>query len=163
MGTQTIPHILSSTLNYVANEGIVGSEYELECDGTYTTPAGTSAQFAFDLFVDGAALGAGSAVTVGTVINQTGLTYAFTIRLRATVNTAGAGGNVTVCLDGGVTRKGTPVGSSSNQLGTLNNILSSGAFDTTANHSLALYCNWSSTVGTGHSAIVYRTKKTRRN
>ena len=37
------------------------------------------------------------------------------------------------------------------------------AFDTTSNHSLALYCNWSSTVGTGHSAIVYRTKKTRRN
>jgi hypothetical protein len=163
MGTQTIPHILSSTLNYVANEGIVGSEYELECDGTYTTPAGTSAQFAFDLFVDGAAFGAGSAVTVGTVINQTGLTYAFTIRLRATVNTSGAGGNVTVALDGGATRKGTPVGSSSNQFATLNNILSSAAFDTTANHSLALYCNWSSTVGTGHSAIVYRTKKTRRN
>jgi hypothetical protein len=26
-----------------------------------------------------------------------------------------------------------------------------------------MYCNWSSTVGTGHSAIVYRTRKTRRN
>jgi hypothetical protein len=163
MGTQTIPHILSSTLNYVANEGIVGSEYELECDGTYTTPAGTSATFTFDLFADGAALGAGSAITVGTVINQTGLTYAFTIRFRATVNTSGAGGNVTVACDGGFTRKGVNVGGATSQLGTLNNILSSAAFDTTANHSLALYCNWSSTVGTGHSAIVYRTKKTRRN
>jgi hypothetical protein len=102
-------------------------------------------------------------ITVGTVINQTGLTYAFTLRARITVNTTGAGGTVTIALDGGYTRKGTPVGSSSNQLATLNNIVSSAAFDTTSNHSLAVYCNWSSTVGTGHSAITYRTKKTRRN
>jgi hypothetical protein len=163
MGTQTIPHILSSTLNYVANEAVVGSEYELECDGTYTTPAGTSATFTFDLFVDGAAFGAGSATTVGTVINQTGLTYAFSLRLRFTVNTTGAGGNVNVVLDGGVTRKGVNVGGVANQFATVNNILVSGAFDTTANHSIAMYCNWGSTVGTGHSAIVYRTKKTRRN
>jgi hypothetical protein len=162
MGTQTIPHILSSTLNYIANEAIVGSEYEIECDGTYTTPAGTSATFTFDFFLDGVTLGS-TATTVGTVINQTGLTYAFTVRWRITVNATGAGGSVTVAVDGGLTRKGVNIGGTTSQLATINNIVASDAFDTTANHDLAMYCNWSSTVGTGHSAIVYRTRKTRRN
>jgi hypothetical protein len=162
MGTQTIPHILSSTINYIADEAQVGSEYEIECDGTYTTPAGTSATFTFDFFLDGVTLGS-TATTVGTVINQTGLTYAFTVRWRITVNATGAGGTVTVAVDGGITRKGVNIGGTTSQLATINNIVASDAFDTTANHSLAMYCNWSSTVGTGHSAIVYRTKKTRRN
>jgi hypothetical protein len=163
MNTQTIPHILSSTLNYVANEAIAGSEFELECDGTYTTPAGTSATFTLDLFLDGVAFSGTSSVTVGTVINQTGLTYAFCLRLRATVQTTGAGGTVNCALDGGVTRKGVNIGGIANQFATINNVAVNCAFDTTASHSIAMYCNWSSTVGTGHSAIVYRTRKTRRN
>jgi len=162
MGTQTIPHILSSTLNYVASEALVGSEYEIECDGTITTPSGTTAQFTFDYFLDGVAFAGTSAITVGGVIIQTGFTYAFTLRLRATVQTTGAGGTVNCALDGSMTRKVAGVGNAQ-QFTTLNNVVVNCAFDTTAAHSLAMYCNWSSTVGTGHSAIVYRTKKTRRN
>lgn len=163
MGTQTIPHILSGTLNYLAGEAQVGSEYELEIDGTYTTPSGTSATFAFDFFVDGAAFSAASSITVGTNINQTGLTYAFTLRFRATVEATGAGGTCTIACDGDLTRKDVNVGNTANQFATLNDVNVNCAFDTTANHSLAVYCNWSSTTGTGHSAITYRTRKTRRN
>ena len=163
MGTQTIPHILSGTLNYLADEAQVGSEYELEIDGTITTPSGTSAQFAFDLYVDGAAFSAASSITVGTNIIQTGLTYAFTLRFRATVEVTGASGHCTVAADGSMTRKDFNVGNTANQFATLNDVNVNCAFDTTANHSLAIYCNWSSTAGTGHSAITYRTRKTRRN
>jgi hypothetical protein len=42
-------------------------------------------------------------------------------------------------------------------LSTINN-----AFDTTANHSLAVYANWTGSPATG-SAVTLRTKKTRRN
>jgi hypothetical protein len=163
MGTQTIPHILSSTINYLGGEAQVGSEYEIEVDGTCTTPTGTTAAWSFDVFLDGAQFTTGTNVPVSGVIMQTGLTYAFTCRYRITVNTTGAGGTVTIAMDGGLTRKGVQVGASSNQLATLNNVVASAAFDTTSNHSIAIYCNWGSTTGTGHSAIVYRTRKTRRN
>ena len=63
-------------------------------------------------------------------------------------------------LDGGMTRKVSGVGNTS-QFTTLNNVVVNCAFDTTANHSLAIYCNWAGTPTTG-SAITYRTKITRR-
>ena len=162
MTTQTIPTILSGTLSYLANEASSGSEYELECDGTVTTPAGTTATFTFDLFNDGASMNAGSPITVGTVVIQTGFTYAFTLRLRFTVDVVGAGGSGTMAMDGNMTRKGVNVGNAQ-QFTTLNNAVINVAFDSTANHSLAMYCNWSSTLGTGHKAVTLRTKVTRRN
>jgi hypothetical protein len=162
MTTQTIPHILSSTLNYLGGEAQVGSEYEVEVDGTITTPAGTTATFTFDFFIDGAAFTASTKITVGGVIIQTGFTYSFTLRCRATIEATGAGGTATITMDGGMTRKNVNVGNAQ-QFTTLNNTEVNASIDTTANHSLAVYCNWSSTVGTGHSAVTYRTKKTRRN
>jgi hypothetical protein len=163
MTTQTVPHILSSTLNYLANEAQVGSEYEVEVDGTCTTPSGTTAAFSFDFFNDGAQFVAGTNLAASGVIMQTGLTYAFTVRYRATVEATGAGGTVTISMDGSMTRKGVQAGGIANQFVTLNNVVVNAPFDTTSNHSLAFYCNWAATVGTGHSAIVYRTRKTRRN
>jgi hypothetical protein len=162
MTTQTIPHILSGTINYLANEAQVGSEYELEVDGTITTPSGTTATFTFDLFVDGVAIDAGSKMQVGSVIIQTGFTYAFTLRLRLTVEATGAGGTVTFAADGEMTRKVAGIGNAQ-QFTTLGNVTVNDAFDTTAAHSIAMYCNWGATVGTGHSAVAYRTRKTRRN
>jgi hypothetical protein len=160
--TQTIPHILSGTINYLANEAQVGSEYELEVDGTVTCPSSNAVKFTFDLFVDGVAINASSNMAVGAVIMQVGFTYAFTVRLRLTVEATGAGGTVTFAADGGMTRKVSGIGNTS-QYTTLNNVTVNNAFDTTANHSIAMYCNWESTLGTGHSAIAYRTRKTRRN
>ena len=47
----------------------------------------------------------------------------------------------------------------------INQITTGVAFDTTANHTLAIYGNWGTSSGTSldQSAITYRTKKTRRN
>jgi hypothetical protein len=163
MGTQTIPQIMSSTLNYLAGEAQVGSEFEVEIDGTCTTPSGATAAFSFDYFVDGAQAIAGTNLAASGVIMQTGLTYAFTVRYRATVEATGTSGTCTIAMDGSMTRKGVQAGGISNQFVTLNNVVVNAPFDTTAAHSLAIYCNWASTTGSGHSAITYRTKKTRRN
>ena len=160
MTTQTTPHVMSGALSYLAGEAIVGSEYEVEIDGTVTSPAVTAVQFTFDLFLDGAALNAGSAIVVGAVVMQTGNTYAYTLRARATVQTTGAGGTVNCALDGGMTRKVSGVGNTS-QFTTLNNVVVNCAFDTTASHALAIYCNWGGSPTSG-SAITYRTKITRR-
>ncbi len=152
---------MSSTLNYIGGEALVGSEYEIECDGTITTPGVTAVQFTFDYFLDGVAFNAGSKIVVGAVVLQPGETFAFTLRCRATVQTTGAGGTVNCALDGGMTQKVAGVGNNQT-ICTLNNVVVNCAFDTTANHSLAMYCNWGGTPTSG-SGITYRTKKTRRN
>jgi hypothetical protein len=95
-----------------------------------------------------------------------GQTFAYTLRCRATVEATGAGGTCTVAFDGGVNRMLVNLGnvqagggatSSTMCLSTINN-----AFDSTANHSLAVYGNWTGSPATG-SAVTLRTKKTRRN
>jgi hypothetical protein len=162
MGTQTIPQPLSGPLNYQANEANVGSEYEIEIDGTCTSPNTTTAAWSFDFFIDGAQFTSGTNVPVSGGVMQTALTYAFTCRYRATVNSTGAAGTVTIAMDGAMTRKGAQVGQTT-FFATLNNVVASAPFDTTANHTLKIYCNWGATTGTGHSAITYRTKIVRRN
>lgn len=162
MNTQTLPQVMSGAINYLANEALTGSEYEIQIDGTFTSPNTTSATFTFDLFVDGASLGIGSAITVGTVVVSTGVTYAYSVRFRLTVNSPGAFGTVMVICDGSVTRKGVNAGNTST-FATLNNVVVNGTLDTTSNHTFAIYCNWGSTTGTGHSAITYRTRIIRRN
>lgn len=162
MGTSTTPVIMSRPLSYLAGEAVAGSEYEIEIDGTFTSGANSGIAFGFDLFVDGASLGIGANEAVGSVIVQTNRTYSYTVRYRLTVESAGSGGNCTVAMDGSVTIRGANAGNAQ-AFTCLNNIAVSGAFDTTSNHTLAIYCNWSGTTGTGASAITYRTKITRRN
>ena len=166
MTTQTTPHILSGTLNYLGGEANVGSEYELELDGTITTPTGTPIPFTFSFFLDGVIFGAGAKVDLGAVMLQAGQTFAYTLRCRATVEATGAGGTCTVAFDGGINRMLVPLGNvqagggmtaSPMHLSTVGN-----AFDTTANHSLAVYANWTGSPASG-SAVTLRTRKTRRN
>jgi hypothetical protein len=100
------------------------------------------------------------------------VTVGYTIRWRLTVNTTG--GTCDVIADGGTsqifTGSGPPVQvnmgnvtAGSPNSSTINMITTNVAFDTTANHTLAVYHNWSSGGVAGHSAITYRTKFTRRN
>jgi hypothetical protein len=181
MGTQTAAQIMSSTINYLANEAQAGSEFEIEIDGTITTPSSTTTSlptYNFSFFIDGAGTGINN-VTFGTVILSSNLTLAFCVRARLTVNTTGAGGTCDVIFDGGAVIQfngasqfnlgnSSPVhtGGGGGQGSTpLNQITVNKAFDTTANHSLAIYGNWGTSSGTSlsQSAITYRTKKTRRN
>ncbi len=166
MTTQSTPTVLSSSLSYLANEAAVGSEYELEIDGTITTPTSVDTQFVFSFFQDGSIFGAGSSVTLGAVMLTHGQTFAYTLRCRATVEALGGGGTCTIAFDGGTDRMLVAIGNiqagggmtgSPIHLSTVNN-----AFDTTANHTLAIYGNWASS-NTGASAVTLRTKITRRN
>jgi hypothetical protein len=151
MSTQTTPVRMSSILNYLADEASVGSEYEIEIDGTCTSPS-TSGVFQFDIFAGGVTFGAGSGVGLGLVLCTVSRVFAWTLRYRLTVEAIGAGGSL----------KGANTGNNQTS-GTLNNIRVNAAFDTTVSQALAIYCDWASVTGTGHSAITYRTKKTRRN
>jgi hypothetical protein len=181
MGTQTIAQRMSSNLAYLANEAQVGSEYEIEIDGTITTPTSTTTSlpvYNFSFFVDGAGAGANN-VTFGGVMLTAGVTVAFCVRARLTLNTIGAGGSGNVAFDGGASIQfngatqfnlgnysPTTAHGGGGQGSTPINQLSTGvAFDTTANHNLAIYGNWGTSSGTSldQSAITYRTRKTRRN
>ena len=181
MGTQTLPVIMSSTLNYLANEAQSGSEYEIEIDGTITTPSSTTTSlpvYNWSFFIDGVGTGINN-VTVGAVMLSSNLTVAYCIRARLTVNATGAGGSCDIVFDGGVSIQfngasqfnlgnSSPVhtGGGGGQGSTPVNQLTVGkAFDTTSNHSLAIYGNWGTSSGTSlnQSGITYRTKKTRRN
>jgi hypothetical protein len=169
MTTQATPQLMSGALNYLANEAQTGSEYEIEIDGTITSPTSTAQAFTFDFFVDGASLGLNKA-TLGTVFIGSSQTIAYTIRFRMSVSTTGAGGQVTVVADGGagVEFQGASLialGNTSNGGGAgtvaVNRVTTALSFDTTSNHTLAIYCNWGTAPGSG-SAITYRTKITRR-
>jgi hypothetical protein len=176
MNTQTLATIMSGTLSYLANEGQVGSEYEVEIDGTFTSPSGHTAVYNHSFFIDGAGTGINN-VTYGAVFTSALLTIAYHLRWTLTVNTTGAGGSCNIEASGGASIQfdngvqfnlgnSSPVrsGGGGGQGAVAINQISTGvAFDTTANHSLAIYGNWGATTGTGHSAITYRTKKTRRN
>ena len=95
-----------------------------------------------------------------------GQTFGYTLRYRITIDTTGAGGSGTVACDGSIGRQGVNFGNVQAGGGMtatpINHIQVNCAIDTTVNHSLAIYCNWSITPGSG-SAITYRTRKTRRN
>ena len=181
MGTQTTAQIMSSTLNYLANEAQAGSEYEIEIDGTITTPTSTTTSlptYNFSFFIDGAGAGINN-VTFGAVMLSAGLTMAYTLRVRLTLNTTGAGGSGNVAFDGGMVVQlngatqfnlgnSSPVtahGGGGQGSSPIQQITTGVAFDSTANHSLAIYGNWGTSTGTSlnQSAITYRTKKTRRN
>lgn len=178
MGTQTIAQPMSQPLSYIAGEAQTGSEYEIEIDGTLTTPTATAAAtYNWSFFIDGSGSGI-SNVTIGTTMLATGLTIAYTVRARLTVNSTGAGGTCDVIFDGGavIQKDGasqfnlgnmSPTGHAGGGGGMgstpLNQITTGKALDTTVNHTFQIYGNWSSTTGTGHSAITYRTKLTRRN
>jgi len=181
MGTQTVAQIMSSTLNYLANEAQAGSEFEIEIDGTITTASSTTTSlptYNFSFFIDGSGTGINN-VTFGAVMLSSNLTIAYCIRARLTLNTIGAGGSGNVAFDGGAVIQlngatqfnlgnSSPVhtgGGGGQGSVAVNQITTGVAFDSTANHSLAIYGNWGTSSGTSltQSAITYRTRKTRRN
>jgi hypothetical protein len=181
MGTQTAAQRMSSNLAYLADEAQAGSEFEIEIDGTITTPTSTSSTlptYNFSFFVDGAGAGANN-VTFGAVMLSSGLTMAYTLRVRLTLNTIGSGGSGNVAFDGGIVIQlngatqfnlgnSSPVhtgGGGGQGSSPIQQLTTGVAFDTTANHNLAVYGNWGSSTGTSlnQSAITYRTRKTRRN
>jgi hypothetical protein len=181
MGTQTLAQQMSSNLAYIANEAQTGSEYEIEIDGTVTTPSSTTTSlpvYNWSFFIDGVGTGINN-VTVGAVLLSSNLTVAYCIRARMTVNATGAGGTCDIVFDGGVSIQfngaaqfnlgnTSPVhtGGGGGQGSTPVNQLTVGvAFDTTSNHNFAIYGNWGTSTGTSlnQSAITYRTRKTRRN
>jgi hypothetical protein len=156
----TTPAVFSGALNYLANEAQTGSEYEIEIDGTITTPSVTAVPFTFDYFIDGAAFGASTAQGIGQVILQAGNTYGFTVRYRADITSTGSGGLCNVFADGVVAQHGVNAGNAQT-FTTMNAAQVNCAFDTTGNHTLAIYANFGGTPTTG-SAVTYRTKITRR-
>jgi hypothetical protein len=167
MTTQTAGTLMSGTLSYLANEAQTGSEYEIEIDGTITSPsAGGALTYSSALWVDGAGFGVGS-VVFGTVFMGTSQTISYTIRWRMSVSTTGSSGQVTAVADGGASVTNVTLGNLSNGGGAgsvaVNSATTALAFDTTSNHTLGIYQNWGAGAGrSGHSAITYRTKITRR-
>jgi hypothetical protein len=167
MGTQTLPQQMSSQLNYKAGEGSQSSEYELEIDGIVTCPTGGSGggpTLTGALFVDGVQLGA--SWTVGaTSFPIGGGSTNFTVRTRMAILTSGVSGTVILAADGTFNRAATNAGNAttsnttvgSNSGGTTKN------FDTTSDHTLLIFLNWSSTLNTGHGVDTYRTRVTRRD
>jgi hypothetical protein len=167
MGTQTTDTIISAPLNYLANEGSQSSEYEIEMDGIAIAPTsttGTDPQWNLVLAVDGTGLGA--SCTAGSVFfpHNTSTTVQYTIRFRLSILTTGAGGTALLMADGALNKQGTNVGNATNFNSTIGSNSGAGtkSFDTTANHTLQVYANWSAVTSTGHSAKTYRTRLTRR-
>lgn len=165
MNTQTLPTVMSGALNYLAGEAVLGSEYEIEIVGTWKGPTGAaSSVFTFDMLLDGTAFSQGdTSLNVGTVIvQQAAIVYAFRVTFRMLITTLGSSGQAIVWSDGSADEKGVNSGNTSTYV-SLNNVSVNNNIDTTIAHTLAIYCHWSSTTGTGHSAITYRTKIARRN
>jgi len=163
MTTQTTPIIMSRTLSYKANEAIVGSEFEIEIDGRLLSPTNADGiNYTFDFYVDGVALGGTTSITLGGVVFPRNIQNDFCLRGMLAVDTTGAGGTCTMCFDGGFSRQSVNLGNTATT-SAINRVAANQAFDTTANHSLAIYGAWSATTGSGHSATTYRTKFTRRN
>jgi hypothetical protein len=167
MGTQTTDTIISAPLNYLADEGNQSSEYEIEMDGIATAPTsatGSDPQWNLGLAVDGTVLGA--SCTVGSVFfpHNTSTTVQYTVRFRLSILTSGAGGTALLMADGALNKQGTNVGNATNFNSTIgsNSGASTKSFDTTSNHTLQVYANWSAVTSTGHSAKTYRTRLTRR-
>lgn len=168
MGTQTVPTIIGGPLNYRADEGSQSSEYEIEIDGIVTGPtsgAGTIPTYTMTLFLDGASFGA--AFTLGTVMFSpitTPVAYSFTVRFRCLLLTSGAGGTAYLSADGQFCQKSANLGNVTAQTAAGS---SSGGitknFDSTVNHTLQVYGNWSAVTSTGHGVVTYRTRISRRD
>lgn len=166
IGANTIPVQMSAGLNYLANEGSQSSLYEIEIDGVLTLPTGGTGSgptWTMNMFVDGAQLG--GQFTVGaTSFPVGGGTCNFTVRERLCILSSGVAGTCLLVAEGSFNRAATNAGNAttnntsvgSNSAGTTKN------FDSTSNHTLAIYGNWSSTPLTGHSGITYLTRLTRR-
>ena len=169
MTTSASPVIMSGALNYLANEAQTGSEYEVEIDGTITTPTSTSQVYQFSLFVDGAVLTSTSnRMGFGLVMLESNPseTFAYHLRWTLSVEVTGAGGAVTAAASGGVNQILVNFGNlqpvTGGMTGTPTNLITVGnAFDTTSNHTIQIAGNWATAPGSG-SAITYRTKITRR-
>ena len=168
MNTQTIPTIISGPLNYLADEGDQSSEYEIEIDGIVTAPtssSGSDPTLSFSLFVDGSSLGA--AFTVGAVMfpHGAGVTVNYTVRFRLAILTSGSGGTAILAADGTFNRAGSNSGNSTQVNSTVgsNSGGSTKSFDSTSNHTLQAYANWSSVTSTGHRVKTYITRIQRRD
>lgn len=169
MTTSASPVVMSGALDYLANEAQTGSEYEVEIDGTITTPTSTSQVYQFSLFVDGAILtGTSNRIGLGLVMMESNPseTFAFHLRWSLSVEVTGAGGAVTAAASGGVNQILINLGNlqptTGGMTGSPTNLVTVGnAFDTTSNHTIQVTGNWATAPGSG-SAITYRTKITRR-
>ena len=165
MGTQTIAQAMSGPLNYLAGEGSQSSEYEIEVDGIVKGPtsgSGSVPTWDMMLYLDGSLWGA--TFTCGTVMFPlSSVSVSYTVRFRAAILTTGAGGTAILASDGQFCRQGANLGNTTVQ--TAAGASSGGttkSFDTTSNHTLQVYAAWSSVTATGHSAVTYRTRITRR-
>lgn len=163
VGNVITPTIISSPLSYLGGEGSQSSEYELEFDGIITTAtSGTTQTLTFGLGVDGTIIGA--QFTLGAVFLPLSVTLSYTVRLRLTIVTTGAGGTCNVAADGQVSRQGVNAGSSTTPVPTVAvGALGTGkAFDTTSAHTLQGYANWGGSTA-GQALTTYRTRISRRD
>ena len=160
VGNTTTPTAISATLNYKAGEASQSSEYEIEIRGNGAGNSTTAQTLTFDLYIDGALFGGG--FTIGATFFNNGSpglpSFRFTISLLVSVTASGAGGTIVSTSTGTAVNSGNFQGSGG-AIG-LGGI-SSGAFDTTANHTLQIKANWGGTA-TGQTLTTFRTKLGRR-
>jgi hypothetical protein len=150
---------ISAPLNYLANEGSQGSEYEIEIDGTINTGSVTAQTLTFELAIDASVLG--GAFTIGAVYLANNLSFEYSIRFRLTITTTGAGGTANMVSDGGVNRSAVNLGSVANTTLSVGAVGTGKAFDTTAAHTIQAQAFWGGT-NTGQSLTTVRTRVTRR-
>lgn len=150
---------ISAPLNYLANEGNQGSEYEIEIDGVISTGSVAAATLTFELAVDASVLG--GAFTIGAVYLANNLSFEYSVRFRLTITAIGAGGTANMVSDGTVNRSAVNLGSAANTTLSVGAVGTGKAFDTTVNHTIQAQAFWGS-ANAGQSLNTVRTRVTRR-
>lgn len=166
IGNVTTANPISTSITYQANEGQVGSEYEIEADGVLQTGTVAAVSISFGVAVDGTILG--GQVTVGATYLVISSSFWYTLRGRLTILTTGSGGGGTcvITTDGAMGKQGANAGASTSFPVTYTPMgATSGGtsklFDTTVTHTITLYAQWAGT-NTGQVLTTYRQRATRR-
>jgi len=160
VGNTTTPTNISAPLNYQANEGNQGSEYEIEIDGVLTTTNGVAQTATFGLAVDGTILG--GQFTIGAVFLAINLTFSFTLRARLTIVTSGVSGTANTVTDGQIIKQGVNIGSAASGISEPLGAVGTGkTFDSTIAHTIQIMANFGGAAA-GQQIQAFRSRITRR-
>jgi hypothetical protein len=160
IGNTGTPTNISAPLNYLAGEGSLSSEYEIEIDGTIGTGSVTAQTLTFELAIDGGAV-LGGAFTIGAVYLAINLSFEYTIRFRLTITATGFGGTANMASDGCVNRSGANLGGAANTTLSVGAVGTGKVFDTTIAHTIQAMAFWGGS-STGQQLNTVRTRITRR-
>lgn len=161
IGNVTSANIISAPTTYQVNEGNQSSEYEIQIIGTLNWGTTVLSGPIFQLFLDGAAIGGGTATQF--TVGVTGITAAdvsgYRVSFGISILTTGVSGTVLAWSAGTMWNQShNRIGANGANLGAVSNNVT---FDTTSSHTLQVY-GWFSSSQTGQAMTTYRTRLIRR-